>query len=361
VDRVRASLVRRSAAASRGAFTLTELLIVIAIIAVLAALSTAAAIGALRRSKQSQIQLEIETLQAALEEFHQKYNAYPPTLTRNTLPPIVLTKHPLGHSFQPTDIERLFKIAFPKHRERKEVLRAMAGTPYSVTLPGQKHVLASGMNADEALVFWLRGFSDDAVYPLSGAGGPSFTDADGDGDGRLEASDERLENRKRLFDFDLERLGPRTADGALDDAAFEAGNAAVGRYLLYEDPRNGQVRRINLWNYHPKSSSEPYVYFDVSRHEPTDLFESGSGALGKLYTVHPVTKLREGATTLADKNIVFVNSGKFQIMHPGLDGAWGDFSPFRSVELAWPAGPFIGEMADTLSNFGDGRFDEDMP
>src|SRR5690349_14208151 len=70
--------VRRPLSASRPAFTLTELLIVIAIIGILAGLIAAAAVNALRASRRAQTTLEIKNISGAIENFKNEYGAYPP-------------------------------------------------------------------------------------------------------------------------------------------------------------------------------------------------------------------------------------------------------------------------------------------
>jgi hypothetical protein len=63
---------------------------------------------------------------------------------------------------------------------------------------------------------------------------------------------------------------------------------------------------------------------------------------------------------LQAKDIALANGPRYQILHPGLDDAWGDFTymsmqtPLNDLQL-FPEGPFTGELADTLTNFADGE------
>jgi hypothetical protein len=78
---------------------------------------------------------------------------------------------------------------------------------------------------------------------------------------------------------------------------------------------------------------------------------------------------------------VYVEQGKFQILHTGLDDAWGQefaqFSPDQSMNvngwgvakfgavggeqlMLYPVGPFIGEVADTLTSFTDGTVEDSV-
>src|SRR5688500_13204705 len=65
-------------ATRRQAFTLTELLIVIAIMAVLTGLIATAAVNAMRSSRRSSISLDIQNISGAIENFKNDYGAYPP-------------------------------------------------------------------------------------------------------------------------------------------------------------------------------------------------------------------------------------------------------------------------------------------
>ncbi len=70
-------------------------------------------------------------------------------------------------------------------------------------------------------------------------------------------------------------------------------------------------------------------------------------------------------------NIVFVEQGKFQILHAGLDDDWGDeFKAMGSIDpdtgdpvaandvILYPDGPFVKETADTLANLYDGTLED---
>ncbi|HYO24358.1 MAG TPA: prepilin-type N-terminal cleavage/methylation domain-containing protein [Lacipirellulaceae bacterium] len=326
----------------RRGFTLTELLVVIAIIGVLAALITAAAINALRNARQARIVLEIKNMSTAIENFKSDFGAYPPNAMNNAT--AAMTRRIIP------DFERMAKKAFPQIDPAElDVFRALASTNYSTAIVTDSTV-RGGMSAAEALYFWLGGFSSDPKYPLSGPGGPSFLVSDG----------EVLENRQRRYEFPLEQLGPKT-DGELDDTLV--------RYVEYTITVNGtaQQRRINLWTYAPAGSTKAYVYFDASRYKPGqyDMPAYDASDFPDEAVIFPVAQLRTGLkeATGATADLVFANNRKFQILHAGLDDAWGEnfaalgqqpnVSDSTDV-ITFPEGPFLGEVADTLSNFTDG-------
>jgi prepilin-type N-terminal cleavage/methylation domain-containing protein len=341
----------------RGGFTLTELLIVIAIIGVLASLITAAAVNAMRNSKRARILLEIKNISGALESFNTELNSYPPNgMNDGSVTGLaLLTK-------ASSAFERAAKGAFPRiNPQELSVFRALAGdlsTPTAVTEAGT--LVGSGLSAGEALFFWLGGFSTDAQFPLSGPGGPSYLVADG----------EVFENRQPRYEFDYGRLGPRT-DGELDLSKV--------RSVTYTINRNGvsETRRINLWRYYADGSEQPYVYFDASRQRPAqyDMPAYDPDVFTDEPLIFPLLQLRTGAAAAGSnaRNLTFANHKKFQILHPGLDDVWGDFEPMGIAPMLpatggaiddlvlFPAGPFLAEVADTLSNLSDGPLEDSQP
>lgn len=221
--------------------------------------------------------------------------------------------------------------------------------------------LANGMNAAEALYFWMGGFSSDVQFPISGPGGPSFATT-GPSPGEV------LENRNRRYEFDLGRLAPRNDDGAFD--------LSKNRYIQYQVDLNqngnttdpGEARQINFWGYLPSGSEQALLYFDTSRHKPQQYDPPASAASGGV-PLYAIKSLREGFSSSATptKNDIVFADRKFQILHCGIDDDWGDDGLGRKSAsnsattvadlepYLYPTGVFIGPIADTLTNFTDGE------
>jgi prepilin-type N-terminal cleavage/methylation domain-containing protein len=339
----RSPFSRNSQLATR-AFTLTELLVVITIIAILAALITAGAVNALNASKRAAITLEIGQLADGIERFkNEQGGAYPPNATNL----------PTAQALVINDFIRSFRKAFPRHNENENLLRVLAGQTTGIA--SGYDTLPQGMNAAEALYFWLGGFSADPVYPISGAGGPAFDPS---------VSGEVLEGRNRLYEFDLARLGPRNNSDVFS-----------GRTVTYPNPTGvgGNRLQINFWTYFPKNSTSSFAYFDASRHDPVST--SGvtydfdlSGALNAgIFAIKKVKETGWSTPNRLPTDVHFVNKGKYQILHAGLDNAWGkmsDFSmtvwdpnPANDKQIRFPTGPFTGDIADTLTNFTPGTLE----
>jgi prepilin-type N-terminal cleavage/methylation domain-containing protein len=115
----------------RDAFTLAEMLVVIAIILILAALLVPAVYMGLVAAKNAAIAVELGQLDAAMKQYKTLYNSYPPN--------------------DPAKFVAHIKQSFGRYT-------GGSGT----TAP------PTALDPAEALVFWLRGYSDNPIDPLGG-------------------------------------------------------------------------------------------------------------------------------------------------------------------------------------------------
>jgi prepilin-type N-terminal cleavage/methylation domain-containing protein len=355
--------------ASRVGFTLVELLVVITIIGILAALITAAGVGALKKARQTRIKVEIDQMAMAIQTFKDNYQGYPPNCQVDG----ASASAPLDESQVLIDIKRQFNQAFPRQREPAELIAALAGMNPDGTLLATGQELQGGMSAGESLVFWLGGFSSDPKYPISGEGGPSYRIDNISPTPAVQA--DPIESRAWIFPFEVARLGPRTPDKYFDPSN--------NRFIEYPITINGQAqtRRINFWQYVPAKSTQPYLYFDTSRHPalnasgvlaafdpPAATQLSLLGPSGQGLHVHAIKRRSESAASTA--SIEFANRDKFQILHAGIDDLWGEEAFERMTAengapsngyLLYPDGPFTGDVADTLTNFSEGTLEDAQP
>lgn len=214
----------------RKGFTLVEMLVVIVILSILAALLVPAIFWALNATKRAAVLLEISDLQQAIERYKNEVGAgdYPPNFdTQATVD---------GH----------LRRAFPRW--------VPTGSPADPS--------PTGLDAAEALVFWLRGFTADPTKPI---GGSTET------------------GRKALYDFDPTRLVDTDGDG----------------YKTYA-PRYCQ--------------GVPYVYIE-NRTYATTKWQKVAGQ-----DTNEVRAYSSSATT------GYANPTKFQIISCGLDGDFGSWN-----------------------------------
>lgn len=354
----------------RAAFTLVELLVVITIIGILTALVTVAAVGALKSARETAIKAEINQMDAALVDYKSKTTAFPPNCQTDGTG----SDNPLSEVQILNDLQRHLKQAFPRHQEPPELIAALAGLTKTGQMQSGGQGLQGGMSAGEALVFWLGGFSSDPKYPISGSGGPAYAiQSLGNKDNRKL---DPIESRDWTFPFDVGRLGPRADDSYFDDSSR--------RFIEYTVAINGQpqLRRLNFWQYAPRKSQQPYLYFDTSRHPPTADFDppaattlSQLGPTGAGLHIHAMKKQNASADPRLPVPIQFVNPDNFQILHCGTDDEWGEEAfermsvhgvqeaggdPAKLADyILFPSGPFTGELADTIVNFTTERKLED--
>lgn len=358
--------------ANRVGFTLVELLVVITIIGILAALITAAGAGALKTARQNAIKTELDQITMALQSYKDTAGSYPPNCQTDDTDmnsESGTSPNPIDETQVFTDLKRHMKQAFPKHRESENLLRVIAGLPATGTgASNYQRLLAGGMSSGEALVFWLGGFSNDPKYPISGEGGPSYRIPSG---GQADNNQlDAIESRKWIFPFEVARLQPRDTDNY-----FDSGDERFIEYQVTIPGQNNnqsQWRRLNFWQYVPSKSEQPYLYFDVSRRDvsPASDVPAATSVNPNALHVHAIKQRSESAGAAVP--IHFANKDKFQVIHCGVDGEWGEevFEDQMSAHelqqnwddyLLYPDGPFTGDVADTLTNFSEGTLEASQP
>lgn len=206
------------------AFTLIELLIVVAIIAILAAIAVPNFLEAQVRSKVSRVQADMRSIASAIESYAVDYSAYPPgynTAPRHSL--IVLTSpisyisngYPLDPFRQPGFAATKSAYTYELCNAHNRIIEQGGGT-YSVdpASPGSEPV--------KGLWWWLASRGPNETFGLK-SGEPEF------------------DLRKRFFEAP-------TAPGALVDTVY--------------DTTNGTRSGGNIYRY---GGSAPGVYSIISK------------------------------------------------------------------------------------------------
>jgi len=184
--------------ASRSAFTLVELLVVIGIIAALAALVTPAVMRAQASARNAAIKAEIDMLHMAIMNYKNEYGSFPPCVDRlyrgpdssawqNQYPPGPPAGEAVSH------LRRLFprcnavnaELNAASDNDPSRTSRTSADELWLAYLYAPNAPPADAdlhLNPHNAIVAWLGGYSSQSNAPLTGGG------------------------RVKLFDFDQSRV-----------------------------------------------------------------------------------------------------------------------------------------------------------
>ena len=140
----------------RTAFTLVELLVVMAIIGILVGLLLPTIRGVMIRAEVTKTVMEIKQLESGLEAYKKKFDDYPPDFT------------------DPALVVRHARKVFPRIADVD--LNLLLAAAYNVkSVADLGNVSTWNIDPAEALVFWLQGFSKEVTRPFSGPGGPLAT------------------------------------------------------------------------------------------------------------------------------------------------------------------------------------------
>jgi prepilin-type N-terminal cleavage/methylation domain-containing protein len=246
-----------SAARARGGFTLVELLVVIIIIAILAAIAVPAVMRATATAQNARIKTEIDMLHMAIQQYKNEYGSYPPAFD-------------------------VVGVGGPVH---KHIQRLFPRTPVA-NLPTPASIAI--MKPNNALVTWLRGYSDNPTDPLAIGPSPS--------------------PKKKLFDFDETRIN------------------ANSEYTA------------------PSKPASPYIYIDSANYANLPYLAATFGVPGAHYEpLKPLPAPPAGASTAwfftnvnfpATATQRFANPDSFQIISAGRDEKFGNDDDMSNF---WPS------------------------
>lgn len=314
---------------ARRAFTLVEVLIVVAIIGILMGLALVGVNAARKAIQARAIALEVTAIAQAVEGYKQKYQSYPPD----------------GSSL--AAFRAHFQQVFPNMSNQEFVdLASVAKTPASGGI----------MDPAEALVFCLGGFSNDPSAPFTGRGGPLLKVGN--------TYQYNIDRNEGFFQFTQETLS-LNADGSAstDEGAFGTGASdSIPVYL-------------------PKGRTVPLVYFSSSTYV-------GNNYSGTSVGVKPLKSenVNNGIpfATNNDKHYRFMNDKSFQLISAGLDDDFGMSSLSATQYYTFPSGKLIdvsnsdainnassegyqsssgqpSAVVDNVTNFSDGSLKDSLP
>lgn len=290
----RRSLSQRTVFARRSGFTLTEMLMVIAIIGILAGLLTPALMRVLGDANAFTITNEIQQMDAAIENFESEHGFYPPTI---------------GASSEVNSVgvmRRYLNRIAPNHSEGNGI--DGGGLNRWWVAVGQN------MDARSSLVFWLSGLCKNKQFPLSG--GVATALAPYDANVLIDGTPVGVPiERDVRFDFRQERLAAIAAIAEVKGYNQAAGRDNGDSFYRYRDN---------------KSYARP---------------DGSGGVVAQAY--------HSGFNGMVPIN--FQNANTFQIIAPGMDG---DFSIAPGVTQTFNIQAVDSGQLDNLTNFTDGPLEK---
>lgn len=334
IDRHRPVLATTQAVEQRPGFTLIELMIAITIIAMLAGLLVVAVQGARTAAFGAAVKTEINDLSAAIDSFHAKYNAYPPSA-------IILSEDPTAWTAtQLAELQRIWPQFSPLSIDTDA-----DGTPGE---SGDDGIDFNGdgditdiieLDGSECLAFFLGGvMATDVMAPSStaqngtptGSAGPPITWGPL-GFGKNPVNPFTRSTAARVgpfFEFDAARLKD-TRDGTV---ASSTGADSMPSYL---DGNPDQTT--------------PYAYF---RSTPIGGYSYPAG-------ISPMCPVDNDTSTLASAYLdaagLAHNAKTYQLISPGLDGIFGLGGTYTSEDGVGGEANRRAET-DNISNFSGGVF-----
>ena len=284
------------------AFTLVELLVVMAIIGILIGLLIPTIRGVMIRAEVSRLVMEIKQLESGIEAYKKKFDDYPPDFT------------------DPALVVRHARKVFPRIADTD--INALLAAAYNIKGTGNiSSVTHWQIDPAESLVFWLSGFSEEVTRPFTGPGGP------------LSGS----RRNTGVYDFDGRRLF--TADDG-DPFPVYLPRGFETPYVFFDARSYGfKLSKGNV---------------DLTAQYPPPLSKKPSK-----YHAEISGRARPYMSSLA--NEVWVNEKTFQILATGVDSDFGqDHRAFvKNPKGQWKRYPsghnFTGGDNKNISNFSGGQ------
>ncbi len=308
-------------------FTLVELMVAIVIIGILMTITVTAVQRAIVTGRQTAMRMEVNALAGAVEQYFAKYGDYPPDGSSEA----VL----MGH------MRKIFPRMSPLDRSLlQQLVQHRSSGDFSEV----------AMDRAEALVFFLGGFSDNPINPLTGEGGPlvlapGVSPSDTTAIQNIANYQYNATRDNAFFDFDLNRL---TIGRATDTAPLLSTDEVL---LGVNEPGHGG--RDPLPTYLARvDNPTPIVYFDSRTYGqlPSGIYNGYLAGTGSEFGgVRPYMTAALGGGTGNPNDLQFHNRETFQIISPGLDGVFGSMV---SVDAGNPGAAPVYFITETGEAFG---------
>ena len=322
---------RSSLRSQQRAFTLVEMIVVMAIIGVLAAILIPTIRAAMVRAKISAIAADLSNLDAALNQFKEKYQIYPPGWSNLDL------TVPANMNYLVRSIQKMWPRITSNELALFAEIVNHRGSHVPANEPGFE------MDAAEALVFWLGGFSEDPNRPFTGFGGP-FSGGDRNQDNAYFPWDsERLTETGQIVVYTITLKNGNTYQFKARESHDEVA------YGLENDPFPVVLARDTSW---------PIAYFNSVNYPNASYPPHAYGATTVTGHAHPYQSDRKLVNGTGYK---WIKPNSYQLISAGLDEDFGVDSWNGTIRLfkRYTSGVFFqaGDL-DNITNFSGGTLED---
>jgi len=317
----------------RTAFTLVEMIVVMAIIGVLAAILIPTLRAAMVRAKVTAIAGDLANLDAALNQFKEKYGDYPPDISDRN----VLSRHVQKAWPRITANEMRIFLAIAYHRGGN-----ISGPQWEI-------------DQAEALVFWLGGFSEDPQHPFTGPGGP------------LSGGERNQDNA--YFPFDTSRLTESTNILTYSvDFIDVGGNRQTFNFNARESTDDATLHGLENDPFPvclTRGTDLPVVYLDAHNYLNSEYPMHGTLYQGSMIPGHAHAYLSDRKLLNANAGFEWINPHSYQLITAGLDEDFGvdvfdNNNNFMFKRYASGTYYVAGDR-DNVTNFSGGTLEDAIP
>ena len=344
--------------ANRGAgFTLVEILVVIVIIGLLAGISSTVLISARNSARGAVVATQMSQLSMALDEYKNQFGEYPPDFSDPEAVMRHVKKRWPRYHLPGASVDDQYAEFMTHVQYGCKVSSGLNEAPTGLNDLDGQHVW-NLQNYISSLVFWLGGLPDYDGKPSGFYANPKaplgvgYNSAD-----VLVPLALPLKARREapLFDFELKNIGTYWS------APY---NGSVVCYPV-EDEDDLWDSSLNAFHYVPafEQGELPLVYFRPSPNSP---YGAPDGSSSKTFYLADSDDAANATLTRAvpyarnyDANgkLAWYEEKRFQMVHPGVDGAFGPDENFdgprEGVPTTQPTNLVYLEDEDNIVNFAE--------
>jgi prepilin-type N-terminal cleavage/methylation domain-containing protein len=309
----------------RRGFTLVEMIVVMAIIGMLAAILIPTIRAAMIRARVSSIAVDLANLDAALNQFKEKYGDYPPDFSHRQI--LVRFVQKAWPRITTNEIRIFMAIAY--HRGG-----SISGPQWEI-------------DPSEALVFWLSGFSEDPLHPFTGPGGPFSGGERNPENTYFPFDNNRLTESNNILPFVVEYLNAVNESQTYSFNARQSTDEALLHGLKNDPFPCCLTRGTNL----------PIVYLSAHNYAASgypihDTVYQNTAVSGHAHAYLSERKLLNGG-------FEWINPHSYQLITAGLDEDFGvDAANFKRFSSGFNYAP--GDH-DNITNFSGGTLEDAIP